>query len=83
MASHSSATAREHTPRTFNPVTNNSLNQIAMRDALRRRADSLIQDRSIDGSSRAIIRYAQYNIALRWSFKSEKYSLPLLTAARR
>lgn len=58
MTTHSSATAREDTPRTINSTTNNSLNQIAMRDALRRRAVFLIHDKSIDGSTRAIIRYA-------------------------
>lgn len=56
MVSHSSATAHEHTP--FNSTTNNSLNQIAMRDALKRRAEFLIHDKSIDGSTRSIIRYA-------------------------
>ena len=49
MANHSSATAREHTPRTINSVTNITL---------RRRAESIIQDKSIDAGSRAIIRYA-------------------------
>ena len=58
MASHSSATAHEHTLHTINSVTNNSLNQLAIRDALRRRAASVVRDKSIDGSSRAIIRYA-------------------------
>ena len=58
MASHSSATAHEHTLHTLNSVTNNSLNQLAMRDALRRRAASVLRDKSVDGGSRAIIRYA-------------------------
>jgi hypothetical protein len=49
MNTHSSATAREHTPRTINLTTNNSL---------KRRAESLVQDKSVDGSTRAIIRYA-------------------------
>jgi hypothetical protein len=58
MASDSSATGREHTPRTINSVTINTLNQTQMSDALRRSAESVIQDKSIDAGSRAIIRYA-------------------------
>ena len=51
MANHSSATVRELTPHSINSVTNT-------RDDLRRRAESVIQDQSIDADSRAIIRYA-------------------------
>lgn len=51
MASNSSATAREHTPRTINSVT-------PINDVLRRRAESFVNDKSIDAESRAIIRYA-------------------------
>jgi len=58
MASHSSATLREHTPRTINSITNNTLKEIPMSDALRRCAESIIHDKSIDADSRAIIRYA-------------------------
>lgn len=58
MASHSSAIVREHTPRTINSITNNTLNQPQISDVLRRRAESVIQDTSIDATSRAIIRYA-------------------------
>ena len=58
MASHSSATVREHTRRTLNSVTNNTLKEIPVSDVLRRRAESVIQDKSIDATSRAIIRYA-------------------------
>jgi hypothetical protein len=58
MASNSSATVREHTLHTINSVTNNTLNKIPMNDGLRRRAESVIQDKSIDAGSRAIIRYA-------------------------
>ncbi|HEY6217993.1 MAG TPA: hypothetical protein VIW74_15095 [Pyrinomonadaceae bacterium] len=58
MASHISATVREHTPRTINSVTNHTLNQTHFSDALRRRAESAIQDNSIDTGSRTIIRYA-------------------------
>jgi hypothetical protein len=57
MANHSSARAREHTPRTINSVTNNTVNQTQISDALRRRAESVIQDKSIDSGSRTIIRY--------------------------
>src|ERR1041384_10396 len=58
MASHSSAIVREHTPRAINSITNNTLNQPQISDVLRRRAESVIQDTSIDATSRAIIRYA-------------------------
>ncbi|HET6979065.1 MAG TPA: hypothetical protein VFI24_22215 [Pyrinomonadaceae bacterium] len=51
MAGYSSASTREHTPRIIN-------NQTQTNDALRRRAESVIQDKSIDADSRAIIRYA-------------------------
>lgn len=53
MANHSSATVRS-----IKSVTNNSFNQTQISDVLRRRAESVIQDKSIDGDSRAIIRYA-------------------------
>lgn len=56
MARHSSATEREHTPHT-NSVTNNTLNQTQITDALRSRAESVIHDKSIDTGSRTIIRY--------------------------
>ena len=52
MTTNSSATVREHTPHTINSITNNT------RDDLRRRAESVIQDKSIDADSRGIIRYA-------------------------
>lgn len=52
MANHSSATAREETPH----VTSTSRTNIS--DALRRRAESVLKDRSIDGQSRALIRYS-------------------------
>ena len=51
MANHSSATAREDTPHVDNTSNTNISN------ALKRRAQSVIQDRSIDAQSRAIIRY--------------------------
>ena len=50
MASHSSAMEREHTPH-----TNNSF---PINDAVKRRAEALIEDESIDGGSRNLIRYA-------------------------
>lgn len=58
MASHSSATLREHTPRAINSVTNNALNSdIPINEAVRQRALAIIQDKSIDAGSRNIIRY--------------------------
>jgi plasmid stability protein len=51
MASHSSATAQEET----HQVTETKRTRIS--DALRRRAQSLIHDRSIEAESRALIRY--------------------------
>ena len=53
MADHSSATVREHTPQANrNSRTNTFVN------ALKRRAQAVLNDRSIDPQSRAIIRYA-------------------------
>jgi hypothetical protein len=51
MANHSSATARE-TPHVTQTRTNTII------DALKRRAQSVLNDESIDPQSRAIIRYA-------------------------
>ena len=53
MAIHSSATALEETPH----VTDTTRTTI-ISDALKRRAQSVINDRSIDAESRALIRYA-------------------------
>ena len=53
MASHSSAPAREETPQA---TETNSTKTIS--DALKRRAQSVINDRSIDPESRALLRYA-------------------------
>ena len=58
MASHSSASVREHTLHTINSLTNNTPREIPVSDTLRRRAESVIQDTSIDATTRAIIRYA-------------------------
>ena len=54
MTTHgSSAPAREATPHATNSTTNNPIS-----DAIKRRAQSLINDRTIDASDRAFIRYA-------------------------
>jgi hypothetical protein len=50
MANYSSATEREHTPHTDN---SNPINE-----AVKRRAEAVIQDQSIDSGSRNLIRYA-------------------------
>jgi hypothetical protein len=52
MSHHSSATERDETPHTIN-----STNPI-ISDALKRRAQSVINDKSIDGGTRAFIHYA-------------------------
>src|ERR1044072_2341956 len=54
MSTHSSsAPDRQATPHATNSTTNNTLS-----DAIKRRAQSLINDRTIDDSDRAFIRYA-------------------------
>ena len=53
MVNDNSAQLREETPHATNSITNNSIS-----DAVRRRAQSLINDRTIDASDRAFIRYA-------------------------
>jgi hypothetical protein len=53
MASHSSATVREHTPHVNRTSRTNTII-----NALKQRAQSVLNDRSIDAQSRAIIRYA-------------------------
>ncbi len=50
MTTHSSATAREETP---HETTTTTINR-----AVKRRAESVINDRSIDAGSRTLIRYA-------------------------
>ena len=52
MTSHSSATAHEETPHETETT------QITISDALRRRAQSVINDRSTDPQWRTIVRYA-------------------------
>jgi len=53
MTTHSSAPSCEETPHATNSITNNTIS-----DDVRRRAHSLINDRTIDASARAFIRYA-------------------------
>jgi hypothetical protein len=53
MASHSSATVREQTPHVNRTTRTNTIIT-----ALNRRAQSVLNDKSIDAQSRAIIRYA-------------------------
>lgn len=52
MSTHSSATAREETPHEI------ETNRTTINKAVRRRAESVINDRSIDAGSRTLIRYA-------------------------
>jgi hypothetical protein len=52
MADHSSASVREHTPHENQTRTNTIFN------ALKRRAQAVLNDKSIEPQSRAIIRYA-------------------------
>src|SRR5215211_4100169 len=56
MASHSSATARQHEPH-VNQRTNQTSSTNTNVNALKRRAQAVLNDRSIDAQSRAIIRY--------------------------
>ena len=53
MASHVSATTREHTPH-----VSRTTRTATIVDALKRRAQAVLNDESIDAQSRAIIRYA-------------------------
>ena len=52
MSNHNSATERDETPH-----TNQSTNNQTISDALKRRAQSVINNKSIDPESRAVIRY--------------------------
>ena len=52
MSTHGSASALEETPHETERI------QITISDALRRRAEAVINDRSIDPQWRSIIRYA-------------------------
>ena len=53
MANDSSATEREHTPH-----VNRTTRTATIVNALKRRAEAVLNDKSIDAQSRAIIRYA-------------------------
>ena len=53
MANHSSASVREHTPHANQTSRTNTV-----ANALKRRAQAVLNDKSIDPQSRAIIRYA-------------------------
>ena len=53
MANHSSASVREHTPHSNRTTRTNTIV-----NALKRRAQAVLNDESIDPQSRAIIRYA-------------------------
>jgi hypothetical protein len=53
MANHSSATVRDHTPHANQTSRTNTIV-----NALKRRAQAVLNDKSIDPQSRAIIRYA-------------------------
>ena len=53
MTTHSSAQACAETPHATNSITNNTIS-----DAVRRRAHTLINDRTIDANERVWIRYA-------------------------
>jgi hypothetical protein len=53
MATHTSATAREETPHVNQTTRTNTIV-----NALKRRARAVLNDRSIDAQSRAVIRYA-------------------------
>jgi len=53
MANHSSASVREHTPHSKRLSRTNTIV-----NALKRRAQAVLNDKSIDAESRAIIRYA-------------------------
>lgn len=59
MLNHNSAIECEETPHTINPTQNKTLKvNRCLSVAVRRRAESVISDRSIDPQSRALIRYA-------------------------
>jgi hypothetical protein len=57
MAYHSSAIARAKTPHTVNSTKNNLEGKKKISLALKRRAQSLIDNNSIDRETRAVIRY--------------------------
>ena len=59
MAKNSSATVREQTPHSVNSTQNTAAKQKqTISAALKRRAQSIIKDKSIDAHSRVAIKYA-------------------------
>jgi len=58
MASHSSASVREQAPHSINSITNNTLKLNPSSDDVRRRAWTLLRDKSLDEGSRNLIGYA-------------------------
>jgi hypothetical protein len=59
VLNHSSAAEREETPHTINSTQQNGSNaNRCINVAYRRRAESVISDRTIDAQTRALIRYA-------------------------
>ena len=58
MASHSSATVREQSPHSIDSIATNTLKLNTNREDVRRRAWSLLRDKSIDEGSRSLIGYA-------------------------
>jgi len=56
MLNHNSAQLREETPQATNSITNKTIS-----DAVKRRAQSLINDRTIDDCARAFIQYTLEN----------------------
>jgi len=59
MATHTSATTREETPHSGKSTQQNATNgNRCINIAYRRRAESVIADRTIDAQTRALIRYA-------------------------
>ena len=58
VLNHNSAVEREETPHTTNPTQNDTLKgDRCIAVAFRRRAESVLRDRSVDAQSRALIRY--------------------------
>ena len=58
MVTHSSASVREQASHSINPITNNTFKINSNRDEVRRRAWSLLRDKSLDEGSRSLIGYA-------------------------
>jgi hypothetical protein len=58
MLNHNSAGERDETPHTIDPTQNDTRKVNQCIAGLRRRAEHVIDDRSIDAQTRAVIRYA-------------------------